>query len=238
MSNKVRVFNGFIENAFPARHQTPGQMNVWRGRLEEAAPDLLTFERRSVEGTWLYQLVEEIERDTGSPVYSADHPNEPADRYATPRDAVRSQCILHERFRWLHDAAALHPHVDTWVWLEPTIFKQAGVTREVVEQFLQDIEDHPVDAISLPGVWEKQPIQDHINHWRFCGSCWVCPARFADPVYHAVRALVALRARLTGRLCWDNSTWSYLELLNVLPIRWYPGNHDQTQMTGYLTGLA
>jgi hypothetical protein len=151
---------------------------------------------------------------------------------------VISQCVLHQRFRWLMEAAMDQPSVNTWVWLEPTIFKQRGITGDVIRQFLQDVETYPVDAISLPGVWDKVPVRDHINHWRFCGSAWVCPRKYVGPVWQAVATLVPMRTRLTHRICWDNSTWSYLELLNILPMRWYPGNHDETQLTGYLTGIT
>jgi hypothetical protein len=213
-------------------------MAQWLDQLRAAAPTMVTFTDCPLEMTWAWRMVKAVEEETDQPVYSADHPNEPRDRYACPQDAVRSQCVLHERFHWLLRAHHLHPEVETWVWLEPTIFKQRGITHELVQQFLQDVETHPVDAISLPGIWPKMAINDPINHWRFAGSCWVCPAKYAHDVYYTARDLVHLRTRCTNRLCWDNSSWSYLELLNVLPMRWYPGNHDETQMTGYLTGIV
>jgi hypothetical protein len=45
--------------------------------------------------------------------------------------------------------------------------------------------------------------------------------------------VASLRARLTGRLSWDMNTMAYVELLEALPVRWYPANHDQTQFTNY-----
>jgi hypothetical protein len=51
-----------------------------------------------------------------------------------------------------------------------------------------------------------------------------------------MRELITLRTSMTKRLCWDMSSWAYAELLNILPMRWYPGNHDETQFTGYLKG--
>lgn len=231
---KVRVFNGFVDDAFPARHQSPGQMQTWLNRLREAVPDLLTFSGYRLKDCWAYDLVQEL----GVPVYSADHPNEPADRYATPEDALASQIVLSQRFEWLRIAAFAHPDVDVWAWIEPTIFKQNGITVDVIRQFVREIEARPVDCISLPGVWNKTLIEDHVNHWRFCGSAWVCPAKRAEEVSLAMKTLIALRTSFTQRLCWDNSSWSYAELLNMLPMRWYPGNHDASQFTGYLTGIG
>lgn len=231
---KVRLFNGYVENAFPAKHQTGLQMAHWASQLQEAAPDLVTFPS-TLEGCWAYDMVMRI-ATIANPVWSADYPNSPTDRYATPNDALISQIVLYQRFQWLVDAWAYDPSVDVWAWVEYTIFKQRGITKEVVQQFVRDIERYPVDAISLPGVLPKVPVVDHINHWRFAGSAWVCPAKYARVVSETMKELVTMRTRLTHRLCWDNSSWSYLELLNVLPLRWYPGNHDETQLSGYKIG--
>lgn len=227
---KVKMFNGFVPNAFEAKHQTSDQMQNWISRLRAVAP--VEHFRTQLQNCWAYDMV----RDIGPQVRSADHPNEPADRYASPQDAVISQIVLCQRFQWLSDAAAAQPDVDIWAWVEPTIFKQRGVTEPVIERFLNEVEDAPFDAISLPGIWPKQLIADCIAHWRFAGSVWVCPAKHAKKVTETMRTLITLRTRLTNRLCWDMSSWAYAELLNILPMRWYPGNHDETQFTGYLKG--
>lgn len=232
---KVRIFNGFVPNAFPARHQTQNQMKVWLNLLHEAAPDTVTF-NRGLSECWADDMVMWIESSTREKVYSADYPNEPPDRYASHEDALTSQIVLCQRFEWLAEAARVYPDVDIWAWVEGTIFKQAGITKAAIQQFLADIEDAPFDAISLPGMLPKQPVTDHINHWRFAGSAWVCPAKYAQKVERVMKSLITLRTRETHRLCWDNSSWSYAELLNVLPIRWYPGDHNETQLTGYLQG--
>jgi hypothetical protein len=52
-------------------------------------------------------------------------------------------------------------------------------------------------------------------------------------VYRAVREVVTLRTEMTGRLSWDMNTMAYVELLDVLPVRWYPANHDETQFARY-----
>lgn len=230
--NKVGVFNGFVRDPFNVIHQTPGQMQEWYDKLRDSVPDVTTMTEARLEDCWAYDMVHRI----GSPVYSADHPNEPRDRYLTPTDALRSQILLHQRFYWLSKIAQKRPEIDTWCWIEGTVFKQRGVTKEVIQRFVRDVTEFPFAAISLPGVWPKQPIKDEVNHWRFVGSTWVCPKQYVLPLFNTVLDVVMLRTRLTKRLCWDNSTLSYIELLNVLPMRWYPGNHDETQFTNYLSG--
>lgn len=227
---KVRPFNGYVKDAFPAKHQTHDQMVKWMSDLRMAAPELHTF-YDTLDDCWAWQMV----RNSPHQIWSADHPGEPSDRYADPMDATKSQCLLHQRFQWADRMATMYPE-DTLVWLEPTIFKQRGIAEHHVQRFLREIEEHPFDAISLPGMWDKQPIVPEINHWRFAGSTFVIPAKYAHDAYQAARSITALRMEYTGRICWDNSTWSYIELLNLLPIRWYRGNHDETQLTGYLGG--
>jgi hypothetical protein len=99
--------------------------------------------------------------------------------------------------------------------------------------FADALERTPIDAVTLPGCWPKGVINDAEAHWRFVGSCWVCPARLAGDVYRAVREVVTLRTEMTGRLSWDMNSMAYVELLDILPIHWYPANHDQTQFTNY-----
>ena len=130
-------------------------------------------------------------------------------------------------------AAAARPDVDVLAWVEYTVLKQHGVTPEVLAGFADALERTPIDAVTLPGCWPKGVINDAEAHWRFVGSCWVCPARLAGDVYRAVREVVTLRTEMTGRLSWDMNSMAYVELLDILPIHWYPANHDQTQFTNY-----
>lgn len=231
---KVRIFNGYVDQPFNARHQTEDQMHGWWHQLMAAAPGTITCAEVDLKYCWAHKMVGSLSEK----VWSADYPYSPIDRYPTPEDAVRSQMVLCQRFEWLARVAEQYPDVDVWAWVEYTIFKQRGITAPVIQQFLKDIEQYPVDAISLPGILPKQPIVDSINHWRFAGSAWVCPAKYAKVVSETMKELITMRTRLTKRLCWDNSSWSYLELLNVLPMRWYPGNHDETQLTGYKVGVT
>jgi hypothetical protein len=159
--------------------------------------------------------------------------NPPADRFHTPQDMVRSNIVLLQRYEWMAMAAETHPDVDVFAWVEYTCLKQRGMNEDVLVRFMSLLETKDYDAVSLPGCWPKGPINDSEAHWRFCGSCWVSPARYVRDVYKMVKLVASTRALLTGKLSWDMNTMAYVELLDVLPIRWYAANHDETQFLNY-----
>jgi hypothetical protein len=226
---KALCVTGFVDNPFPARHLSQDACRDLGGRLKAALGDrLLAFDQANrLETCWAYELL------ANNPGLLPSCSNPPADRFATPADMVRSNIVLLERYRWMAAAAAADPDLEVVAWVEYTVLKQRGVTPEVLAGFADALERTPCDAVTLPGCRDKGPIDDSEAHWRFVGSCWVCPARLAGQVYRAVRDVVTLRTEMTGRLSWDMNSMAYVELLDVLPIRWYRGNHDETQFTRY-----
>jgi len=226
---KALCVTGFIDNPFPARHLSQTDCRGLGGRLKAALGDRLHAfdEGWTLPQCWAYPLLERI------PGLVPSCANPPPDRFATPADMVRSNVVLLQRYAWMAAAAAARPDVDVLAWVEYTVLKQHGVTPEVLAGFADALERTPIDAVTLPGCWPKGVINDAEAHWRFVGSCWVCPARLAGDVYRAVREVVTLRTEMTGRLSWDMNSMAYVELLDILPIHWYPANHDQTQFTNY-----
>jgi hypothetical protein len=227
---KAMVVCGYVEDAFPARHLSPGKFKELGGRLKAALPGKVIAydEGWTLNSCWANLLLHRV------PLLAASDPNPPADRYATRYDALVSNVVLLQRYAWMALAAAEHPDVDTFAWLEYSILKQRGVTEKIVQDFILQVEQYPFDAISYPGQMAKQPFTDDHAHWRFSGSTWVCPRNYASPLFYAVKDVVRLRADLTGHVSWDMNTAAFVELLDVLPFRWYPGAHDETQMTNYL----
>lgn len=130
-------------------------------------------------------------------------------------------------------AAELHPDVDVFVWIDYSVFKQPGVTAEVIRDYLDAIETTPIDAVNAPGVWPKVAIDDSRPHWRVVASTWICPRDLVVPLADLANLVLQIRTTHTGKITWDANTLSHLELLDVLPFRWYLGNHDQTQFTGF-----
>lgn len=226
---KALAVTGFVHNPFPARHLTGSQCADLGGRLKAALGDRLHSFNAGwrLQDCWAYKLLED------NPGLMPSCASPPADRFHEPADMTKSNIVLLQRYWWMRKAAEFYPDVDVFAWIEYTVLKQSGVTADVLRSFVDALERHPCDAVTLPGCWQKSPINDAEAHWRFVGSCWVCPRHLIGPLFDAVETVASLRARLTGKLSWDMNTMAYVELLDVLPVRWYPANHDETQFTNY-----
>lgn len=226
---KALCVTGFVPNAFPAKHLSADRCRELGDGLKAALGDRLHAfdEGWGLDDCWAYELLR------ANPGLMPSCASPPADRFREPADMTRSNIVLLQRYAWMARAAGHFPDVDVLAWVEYTVLKQRGVTPEVLAGFADALERYPCDAVTLPGCWQKSPINDSQAHWRFVGSCWVCPARLAVDVFRAVQTVASLRAELTGRLSWDMNTFAYVELLDCLPLHWYPGNHDETQFTNY-----
>ena len=226
---KVMAVTGYVSNAFPAKHLSSDQFLDYGHRLKTALGSKLhAFDQNwQLEDLWAYPLLKE------NPELLPSDANPPSDRYAAPKDAAISNIVLLQRYEWMRLAAELHRDVDVFVWIEYSVLKQRNVTEQVLLNFLEKLETSAVDAITLPGEWEKKPIDDAKAHWRFAGSCWICPRNLAKPLAETIQTVATLRTKRTGRISWDMNTMAYVELLDVLPIRWYRGGHDETQFTGF-----
>lgn len=225
---KAMIVTGYVTDAFPAKHLSGDQFRNLGERLRSAVPDkVISYDQGWTLGScWASEFL--------NMSVTASDPHPPVDRYVTPRDALISNIVLLQRYAWMAQAAQDRPDVDTFAWLEYSILKQHGVTEDIIRRFLSQVEQHPFDAISYPGQLPKEPFTDDHAHWRFSGSTWVCPRKYTAPLLYAVKSVVRLRAKLTGHVSWDMNTAAFVELLDVLPFRWYPGAHDETQLTNYM----
>jgi hypothetical protein len=226
---KAMAVTGFVANPFPAKHLTGNQCAELGGRLKTALGSRIhAFDAGwRLQDCWAHRLLE------ANPdlMPSCEHP--PSDRFRTAADMTRSNIVLLQRYWWMRLAVQWYPDVDVFAWIEYTVLKQANVTEEVLQAFMDSLEQRPCTAITLPGCWPKGPVNDADAHWRFVGSCWVCPRHLAAPLFDAVETVASLRARLTGKLSWDMNTMAYVELLEALPVEWYPANHDHSQFANY-----
>jgi hypothetical protein len=225
----VMAVTGFVDNAFPAKHLANEQCRALGDRLKACIPgNIHAFDQNwKLQSCWAHSLM--LEHSELQPSCA----NPPADRFLCPQDMVKSNIVLLQRYEWMQIAMEIYPQVDIFAWIEYTVLKQKGVTEKVIQDFIGGLKASRYDAISLPGCWHRSAINDSEAHWRFCGSCWVCPRKYVDKVFTAVNIVASLRTRMTGKLSWDMNTMAYVELLDILPIRWYPANHDQTQFTNY-----
>lgn len=226
---KAMAVTGFVPNAFPAKHLSESQCRDYGNRLKNVLGDkICAFDNNfTLEECWAYPLL----RDNRDLLPSDINP--PKDRYAEPKHAAISNIILLQRYEWMRIAKEQHPEVDVFAWIEYTVLKQRNVTEQVLSNFITTIESNYYDSISLPGMWEKKPVDDRFAHWRFAGSAWVCPAKYIDNLARSIKTIATLRTELTGKISWDMNTMAFVELLDILPIRWYYGNHDETQFTNF-----
>jgi hypothetical protein len=229
MAVKVMGVTGFVPNAFPARHLTEQRCRDLAGEAKTALPGKIhAFDSGwRLQDCWAHKLILE------NPHLMPSDRSPPEDRYPKPIHAAISNIILLQRYEWVRLASLIYPEVDHFAWIEYTVLKQKNVTPEILSNYLSAIEERPYDAISLPGAWEKGFIDDTKAHGRFAGSTWVCPRKYVEPLAEAVKTVATLRTRLTGTVSWDMNPMAYVELLDMLPIRWYNGVHDETQFTHY-----
>lgn len=226
---KAMCVTGFVPNAFPARHLSLEQCRKYGRRLKDACGDsMVAYDNWRIEDCWAHGLL----RDNPSMLPSCANP--PEDRFEKPVDMTLSNIVLLQRYEWMQMAAA-ECDADVFAWIEYTCLKQRNVTELVLRTFVERLQSTPCDAVTLPGCWQRGLIDDSKAHWRFVGSCWVCPRHLVTPAADAVKTIASLRARLTGRLSWDMNTFAYVELLDCLPIRWYEAGHDETQFLRYGT---
>lgn len=226
---KVKVLTGYFP-AFPAKHLSEDQFRGYGNQLREVVGDgniRVMGAGYTLSDCWAHQFLVDM------PLLLPSDRNPAPDRFINAGAMVASNIVILQRFEWLRMAALIDPEVDVWVWLEYTIMKQPGVTGPVIKKFLDEVAQYDYTAVSIPGCWPKAPVDDGAICWRFCGSTWVCPHHLVSAFSKGAKEIIAWRTRATGTISWDVNTMAYLELLDVVPIRWYPGNHDETQLTNF-----
>lgn len=226
---KVMAVTGFVPNAFPAKHLSEQKCReLGQGIKNALGNKLCSFDKGwDLENCWAFNLL------LKNPELICSDINPPTDRYENAKDAAKSNIVLLQRYEWMGVAKHLYPDVDVFAWIEYTALKQSGVTEDSLRQFIDLIENNYHDAISLPGMWDKKPVDDRFAHWRFAGSAWVCPQQYVDPLEHAIKTIASLRSNITGKISWDMNTMAFVELLDILPIRWYRADHNETQFTNF-----
>jgi hypothetical protein len=226
---KAIAVTGFIPNAFPAKHLSLDRCKELGDKLKSSIPNKIhAFDDGwTIDKCWANKLLQD------NPDLMPSCANPPEDRFLEPKHMTLSNIVLLQRYEWMKLAGDLHPDVDVFAWIEYTVFKQKNITEQVIQNFMDRIEQEVFNSVSLPGCWPKGVIKDSEAHWRFCGSCWVCPRKYLSKVNESVQTVASLRAKMTGRLSWDMNTMAYVELLDLFPVRWYSANHDETQFTNF-----
>jgi len=180
--------------------------------------------RSSLDETWLHQ---QVLRHTKPVTHSVgDNPK---------KNTLAYHCVQHQKTAWMLEAARAAARPDVVVWLDYGIFHQPGVTVEAIDAFLSRVDDEP--TIAIPGCWKQAVTAEAIDLanpcWRFCGSTLICHRSRLEALDVAIREDVIARLNTTSHVSWEVNTWARVELGATLPIRWYRGDHNQTQFTEY-----
>jgi hypothetical protein len=229
----VRVVTAYVplqvEHMDSHAYHTLGQhmFNACRGRYH-------FFDGYPLEKCWSYNMCKDLSPATETP----------PDRYATPEAHVRSHIVQHTRTQWALEAAALHPDVDVWVWLDLGILKQGKwndhqVQAQDVTWLLDLIESQPVrDDIPFPGIaGPTDPWLPHGNNWRFCGSTHIWQRKYLEQIHRSYKTNLINFIAQYRTVPLDLAIWPMVECTSGLPFKWYKAEYDNTQLRNYPCAL-
>lgn len=145
------------------------------------------------------------------------------------KNTLNYHIVQHQKTTWMLQAAALHPAIDIFVWIDYGIFHMEGVTPERIIDMMRACEDE--EEIAIPGAWPKG--QDGGPCWRFCGSVIICHREYLARLDHRIRTAAMAHAAATGQIIWEVNTWDVVETQGGLPIRWYGASHNGSLFTAY-----
>jgi hypothetical protein len=218
-------------------HFKPEQYHDYADRMERAAGPgrFRRFNPYPLEDCWLYRWLAERGWLDLPPATAAA-----PDRYPTPQHFARSNIVQHQRTTWMVMAADEDRACDVVVWCDYAILKQGhswsghpGVEERHITEFLDKIERSTFLDIPFPGIWEKGPIDDRGDNWRFCGSTHIIRRDLLAYVDFFYRDICKKWVEKYKTVPLDLPIWALLEQTTSLPFRWYASNHDATQLTNF-----
>jgi len=177
-----------------------------------------------VQHCWLYHYLLKEYKKHPVTVSIADNPK---------KNSLAYHIVQAQKTEWLEIALYADPFADVLVWIDYGIFHIPGVTKEIIDDFL-DRAAHE-RAIAIPGCWQKDhPYNDSFPHWRFCGGVMVVPRKFVEPFNRAMKAEYIRWLDETRNISWEVNTLSRLEQQDPdFPVWWYQADHDASLFTNY-----
>lgn len=222
VKSKLVVVTGYVK--IPNHPRSDGEYQRLGARLLEISTPPVVF-LDGLSDCWLTPLV----RNIGVGV---DHSVGDNRR----KNSLDYHIVQHQKTAWLVDAAKMIPAADILVWIDYGIFSQPGITVGVIDDFLRRLEDADERQICIPGAWRRSNLSDRTPDWHFCGSSMIVPRAHALAFHDAVMNATINRIASTNRVTWEINDWTVVEAAGVLPIRWYQGDHNETQFTNYRNG--
>lgn len=220
----ITVVTAFVP--IPGHPRSEAEFELLGNRLQNLEHRVLCS-KGDVEHCWLYRyLADEFDLDTSRFSYSvADNPQ---------KNSLAYHIVQAQKTEWLEIAARVDPYADVFVWIDFGIFHVPGVTRKIIDAFL-DRADRET-AIAIPGCWEKDeyPYNDNWPHWRFCGGVMVVPRVFVETFNFAMKREYVRWLDKTSNVSWEVNTLTRLEQQDQdFPVWWYKADHDSTLFTNY-----
>jgi hypothetical protein len=194
--------------------------------------DLLTIKHRvlsakgELERCWLYAHICE-NYDPAAITYSAaDNPQ---------KNSLAYHIVQAQKTEWLEVASIVDLFSDVFVWIDYGIFHVPGVTKEIIDAFLERADSE--QAIAIPGCWQKDqyPYNDDWPCWRFCGGVMVVPRQFVAAFNVAMKHEYVRWLAKTKNISWEVNALARLERRDSdFPVWWYgPCDHDSSMFTNY-----
>jgi hypothetical protein len=221
---KIKIVSGYVP--LSDNHRRSHEEFMALGARLEALP----FSKRvffgALENCWLYAFLKSV--PNARFFYWPDQ---------TPRDGV---CIQQQKLMWMLQARQEDPETDIFVWIDYGIMHCYGVTEECISAMLHRVEQSgSMDEIVMPGCWDKGNRSDFFMDnnsspcWRFCGGVVICPRSLVGPF--AIEAAAESKQNIikTNTIGWEVNSWARIERANILPIRWYSADHNNTMFDNY-----
>jgi len=220
----VCVVSGFVQ--LPSHPRKVEEYQALGAKLMKAlnevgADNIFAFP--AYEECWLAKFLTSREK-AGYPLPMHSRGDNPQ------KNTMPFHVVQHQKTEWLANAAQLEKDTDTFVWMDYGIMHQPGVTAAVIQEFLPKIVK---DDFAIPGCWDQYYRTIQAVNWRFCGSLIIVPRQFCHDFDVAVKMVTKERIRTTGHVTWEVNDWARVEHSTPLPIRWYKGDHNEQQFTGY-----
>lgn len=218
--NRVKIITGYVP--IKDHPRTPKDYGKLGDKLAEIRSVPIKAFYGMPHSCWLTKFVWEMGITQHS---EGDNPQ---------KNSMLYHAVNHQKVQWLADAAALDPEPDVFVWLDYGIMHVPGVTKEVIEKFLERVGNDPLTSISIPGCpgYEGE-IDDSRPWWHFCGGLMVVPRKFCSLFANEFRTTTMQHILRTKNVTWEVNDLARFARLGRVPIRWYAADHNETMFTNY-----
>lgn len=155
-------------------------------------------------------------------------------QYNNPeKNTIAYHAVNHQKTEFLAEAARTFKDVETFIWIDYGILSVPGVTTEVLQNFVQSVQDPK--GIIIPGCWDERPdqINDQEPCWRFCGGVLVVPSQYAEGFDKDFKDATRRAFWRTGHVTFEVNDLARLEKQFKQPMLWYKADHNETMFTNY-----